>query len=463
MMFYGRGCSVVERAFSLPDMIARLLPCARIVGLCAAALALGAAPASADYVPGEVVVRYAPDADRGARVAAQRATGTGSPEAFAPRTRVLEIRDGESVAETVRELRKRPGVLSATPNHIARLAFVPDDPGPAAVPGGWQALQWNFGSEVGIDAPGAWANLIAAGRPGGRGAVVAVLDTGVAYSDRRPFTRSPDLAPSRFLVGHDFVDSDRFPHDHNGHGTHVASTIAESTHNGYGLTGIAYGARIIPVRVLDRNGEGDSAAIASGIRYAARRGADVINLSFEFGQDVTRSSIPDILDALSYARAKGALVVGASGNADARAVAYPARSSRVLAVGATTEHRCQAAYSNQGAGLDIAAPGGGDDAVIPGDPSCRPLDPPGRDIFQVTFSGSFRAFGIPDGYVGTSMAAPHVSATAALVIASGVIGPDPTPAAITARLISTATDLGTRGPDIRYGAGLINAARATAR
>jgi serine protease len=153
-------------------------------------------------------------------------------------------------------------------------------------------------------------------------------------------------------------------------------------------------------------------------------------------------------------------VIGASGNAAARSVAYPARASEVLSVGATTQHGCVAEYSNHGANLDIVAPGGGEDARIPGDPSCRPQERPGGNIFQMTFDGSVRRFGLPGGYMGTSMAAPHVSATAALVIASGVVGADPTPAAVEARLKATARDLGLGGPDARYGAGLLDAARA---
>jgi serine protease len=419
--------------------------------------------AKAAYVPGEVIVRYAPGAGRTARASAQRSTGTGAPRVFAPRTRVLKIRDGEGVRETIAELRRRSGVLSATPNWIAHAsAFVPDDPGQAGAPGGWQSLQWNFNAVTGINAPDAWDRLNAVGRPGGFGVKVAVLDTGTAYATRRGFVRSPDLSAARFLKGYDFVDNDAFPDDQNGHGTHVASTIAESSGNGFALTGVAYGARIMPVRVLDRAGAGDSVAISAGIRYAARRGAQIINLSFEFDPQVTRGEIPDIFDALRYARRRGVLVVGASGNLSNQAIAYPARVSTVLSVGATTEHLCQADYSNSGPDLDIVAPGGGPDSAIPSDPNCRPgVEPPGRDVYQMTYSGrSVKTFGLPGGYVGTSMAAPHVSGTAALVIASGVIGPKPTPAAIEARLKATARDLGIPGQDNRYGAGIVDAARA---
>lgn len=438
-----------------------------------ATLALPAAAGADDYVPGEVVVRYERTADREARAEVQRETGVGGPEVFAPRTRVMKVRDGETVAETLAELRARPEVATAAPNPIARVSrFLPSDPGNSDVVGGWQALQWNFMPETGVDAPGAWQRMIDVGRPGGKGVVVAVLDTGVAYSSRGrcPRTpgssrrttckRSPDFRDGDFVRGHDFVGDDSRPNDENGHGTHVAGTIGEGTDDDVAVTGLAYGARIMPVRVLNSRGEGDSAAISAGIRWAARRGADVINLSFEFGTQVRRSEIPDILSALRYARRKGALVVGASGNAAARSIAYPARAGQVLSVGATTQHGCVAEYSNNGANLDIVAPGGGEDAAISGDPSCRPDDPPGANIFQMTFDGSLRRFGLPDSYQGTSMAAPHVSAAAALVIASGVIGSDPSPAAVERQLKATARDLGSGGPDSRYGWGLLDAARA---
>jgi serine protease len=374
---------------------------------------------------------------------------------------VWRIHDGSSVRTKVAELSRRG--VPAVPNMIAHASFIPDDPGRGNVAGGWQGVQWNFlDSLAGVNAPAAWDNLIAAGRPGGKGVVVAVVDTGVAYRNYKRFRRSPDLR-GRIRRGYDFVDNDRIPLDHNGHGTHVASTIAESADNGLWLTGLAYGATILPVRVLDRRGEGDSAAIARGIRYAADHGAQVINLSFEFSASVRSREIPDILSALRRARRKGALVVGASGNAHARAVAYPAKATDVMSVGAITEHGCQADYSNGGPTLDISAPGGGFDADIPSDPNCDPDDDPGRDIFQLTFKGSVRRFGLPGGYEGTSMAAPHVSATAALVIASGVLGRHPSPAAIERRLEETAVDLGKPGPDARYGAGKVDAAAATAR
>ena len=435
-----------------------------LLPLVAAAIVLGALPAAAHAqraVPGEVVVKYDDGTTRAQRAAVQAATGTGRPEPIARQSRVLEVRDGQSVEETVRELRGKGAVEYAAPNLIARAAgYVPDDPGRGGA-GGWQGVQWNFLADAGVNAPDAWENLRARGAPGGRGVTVAVLDSGIASVDRGRFRRSPDFTKTRFKRGYDFVADDRYPDDHNGHGTFVAGLIAESTNNGIGLTGLAYGSTILPVRVLDSRGEGDAAAIEAGIRYAARRGAKVINLSLEFGSQSRAAEIPGIIDALRYAARKRVLVVAASGNEGAQTIAYPARAPRVVAVGATTEDRCLADYSNGGHGIDLVAPGGGPDANLPGDPNCRPFAGSTREISQLTYKGStVRRFGLRKEE-GTSLAAPHVAAAAALVIASRVLGRDPRPSAVEARLEATARDLGPAGFDSRYGAGLLDAAAAT--
>jgi serine protease len=412
-----------------------------IVLLASLTVALGA-PASApaqDAVPGQVVVQH---------------DGADVPQ-------VVQVPGGESVKQAIRRLAARPGVRYAVPNVIAHAAgFIPNDPGRGGV-GGWQAIQWNFLAAAGVDAPDGWSNLIAAGAPGGRGVTVAVLDTGVAYENYRRFRRSPDFSARQFVPGWDFVDRDAHPDDENGHGTFVAGVIGEQVNNGRALTGIAYGARIMPVRVLDDQGLGDAAAIGDGIRWATRHGAQVINLSLEFDSSVPASQIPEVLSAIRYANRRGVLVVGASGNEALRVVAYPARADGVLSVGATTEHLCQADYSNDGRGLDLVAPGGGADAAVDDDPNCQPAARPGRDVFSYTTTSSPRAFGLPGGYEGTSMAAPHVAAIAALVIASGVIGRHPSPRALAQRLESTARDLGPPGYDQRYGFGLVDAGRAT--
>ncbi|TMK40411.1 MAG: hypothetical protein E6G56_07970 [Actinobacteria bacterium] len=415
------------------------------------------------YAPDRIVVAFSPHSSRTAHTAALAGTAANRGPNLGGQSRVVRLAPGLSVANALARLRRRPGVSYAVPDYLAHTAgaFVPDDPGRGR-PGDWQALQWNFVGPFGVNAPPAWGNLIAAHAAGGSGVRVAVLDTGVAYANHGRFLRSPDFYPSQFVRGFDFVADNARPDDHNGHGTHVAGTIAEATNNGKGLTGLAYGARIMPVRVLDAHGEGDAATIAQGVRFASRHGAQIINLSLEFSSDVGARDIPELIAAIRDAHRRGVLVVGAAGNEGHGAIAYPARAPYVLSIGATTEHGCLSDFSNKGRGLSLVAPGGGSDVDEPSDPHCRPLDPPGRDVFQVTFSGaSPRRFGMPGGYEGTSMAAPHVSATAALVIASRVLGAHPSPDALTKRLIATARRLGSPGYNTRYGWGLIDAGAAT--
>jgi serine protease len=440
-------------------------PAAVAIALC---LALGASlalrapePARAASYSGErIVVRFG---SRDRAVAASAGTGAGT-ASTSERTTVVRVPRGESIRSALARLRRRKDVQWAVPDYVAHTSgtFVPDDPGTGSTAGGWQELQWNLDGPFGIHAPEAWSNLIADGAPGGSGVTVAVLDTGVAYANRGRFRRSPDFGRFQFVQGWDFVGHDPYPNDRNGHGTFVAGTIAEETNNGVGLTGVAYGAKIMPVRVLDTEGEGEASTIAEGVRYAVRHGAQVINLSLEFSPGVTASDIPELIEALRYAHRHRVLVVAAAGNEGHAAIAYPARAPDVISVGATTDHGCLAAYSNDGSGLTLVAPGGGPDADLPGDPNCN-AESAGRDVFQVTFTaGSVSHFGIPGGYEGTSMATPHVAGVAALVIASGVLGRHPTPAQITARLRTTARKLGGGGDERLYGAGLLDAAAATA-
>ncbi len=426
---------------------------------------------AAAYAPDEVVVGYAPATPSAARAALARAADAVDLRAPAPETRVLRLTRATSVAQALARLRRQPDVRWAVPDYIARVAdvgtpapFIPDNPGNAGVPGGWTQLQWNFVGQFGVGAPQAWGNAISARANGGHGVIVAVLDTGIAYRNVGRYRRSPGFYPYQFVKGYDFVHPGSYPIDHNGHGTFVAGEIAEATNNGIGLTGLAYGARLMPVRVLDSAGEGEASTIAEGVRYAVRHHAQVINLSLEFSPGVTAADIPELIGALAYAHRHRVLVVAAAGNEGSRAIAYPARAPNVVAVGATTEHGCLADYSNDGPGLTLVAPGGGADANLPGDPNCFPEKPPGRDIYQETFTGRVPGpFGLPSGYEGTSMATPEVAATAALIIASGVIGRHPTPAQITARLKATASKLGGGDDEDLYGAGLLDAAAATAQ
>lgn len=419
------------------------------------------------------------------------ASGLAAAHGFAPHQLVVKLA-GARAARTVTlphrlgvgraaaALRRRPGVVYAVPNYVATASAtksetaidIPNDPGtiaqPPGPPGGWVAKQWNFlpwedsattvppVSPGGIDAVGAWEHLAAAGHPGAEGITVAILDTGIAYRTKSPrFLRSPDFTSSQFVGGHDFVDNDRIPLDENGHGTHVSGTIAEKTNNGIGLAGLAFRASLMPVRVLDRHGRGRADEIAKGIRFAVTHGADVISMSFNFE---CGKRVPGVDEALRQAYRKGIVTVASVGNLGSEAcVAPPATGPHTIGVGGSTEGGCLGAYSLAGDGVDVVAPGGGEPAA--GCPSVS-----AGPIYQVTFKGhSTRRFGEPGDYVGTSMAAAHVSGVAAMILASGTIDPKAKSrgrvAAVTKRLRQTARDLGL--PATRQGAGLIDAAAAT--
>jgi serine protease len=419
------------------------------------------------------------------------ASGVGTAHGFAPHQLMVKFSGGGpahsvplpaqvGVQEAARALRESPRVDYAAPNYIATASEAPEEPaatipndpgpitGPAGPPGGWVLKQWNFLpwegtatpllplSPGGIDAVGAWKHLEEAGRPGAKGVTIAVLDTGIAYrAEGATFRRSPDFTAGQFVKGYDFVDNDQLPLDENGHGTHVAGTIAEKTNNGIGLTGLAFRAKLMPVRVLDKQGRGQADEIAKGIRFAVANGADVINMSFNFGCD---KEVPGVDEALRQAYRHGVVTVASIGNLGSETcVAPPATGAHVIGVGGSTEGGCLGSYSLAGKGVDVIAPGGG--LPIPGCPSVS-----AGPIYQVTLKRrNPRQFGEPGNYVGTSMAAAHVSGVAAMVLAAGTIDPkakkEGKVAVVTQRLRQTARDLGL--PETRQGAGLIDAGRAT--
>ncbi len=401
--------------------------------------------------------------------------------------RALSLPAAASVQNTTKALRRNPRVVYAQPDYIATASalsaspFDPNDPGtlltspePSGLPYGWASKQWDFlapegpgtptlpTSPGGIDAVAAWRHLIEAGHPGAEGTVVAVLDTGVAYRSLGKLSKSPDFSPSQFVPGYDFINHDPFPLDENGHGTHVAGTIAENTDNGIGLTGLAYRAKLMPVRVLNRKGKGPERKIALAIRYAVMHHADVINMSFNFECE---AQLPMVNEALRFAYRRGVVTVASGGNLEPpkpgrartkECVSSPATGPHVIAVGGTTEGACMGYYSLAGAAIDLVAPGGGEPRS--GCPSIL-----NRPIYQVTFRPKTTEFAIPGRYIGTSMAAAHVSGVVAMVLASGVLGPQPTPEgkvdAVLRQLRFTARNLGY--PRSLQGAGLINAAGAT--
>jgi type VII secretion-associated serine protease mycosin len=261
----------------------------------------------------------------------------------------------------------------------------------------------------------------------GKGVMVAVIDTGVrAYH--------PDLK-GRVLKGVDFVGRDYNAGDANGHGTHVAGIIAATANNRRGVAGLAPKAKILPVRVLDGNGNGNTAMVAAGIVYATRRGADVINLSLA---GVTADAQTQA--AIRYAIRKGVVVLAAAGNAGCGApTTYPAAYPNVIGVGAIDRNGNVAPYSNCGSYVDVVAPG--------------------SNIISTTTYRPSPTLGCGYGVSycrldGTSMATPYASASAALLIARSKR--HLRPSQVRRIMTKRATDIGPRGRDAMSGYGLVN-------
>lgn len=277
--------------------------------------------------------------------------------------------------------------------------------------------QWGLANadDTDIDVNEAWAVS-----RGAASTMVAVIDTGVAVAH-------PDLAGARLRtdIDYDFINSDNNADDDNGHGTHVAGIVAASTDNGIGVAGICADCEILPVKVLDAEGSGDVSAIAQGLRYAADQGADIANMSL--GMDPNCGCSETLANAINYAYERGMFMIAAAGNDGIDKIGYPASSSRVLAVGATTISGTRAYFSNYGTQLDIVAPG--------------------ADIWSTYTTPEY------DELSGTSMASPMVAGVAGLALSvRGMSQPQ------LWWLLKNATDSATPGAfDNQLGYGRINA------
>lgn len=345
--------------------------------------------------------------------------------------KTLKVPKSKTVEEMVEIYSKNPNVEYAVPNYVMYATMLPNDP--------LYVYQWNFKPPNGINVTDAWDIST------GTGVIVAVIDTGVA-------SNAPDLSETNFVQGYDFINYDNDPADDNGHGTHVAGTIAQSTNNGIGVAGVAYGCTIMPVKVLDASGSGTLSQLVDGIYYASGKNsqykADVISMSLGFPTSVTAKKLRPLLSALDYAYSQGIVIVAAAGNDGTSTVCYPAAYEKCIAVGATRYDGTRPYYSNYGSALDIMAPGG--DMSVDQNNDYKP-----DGILQNTLAYSPGTF---DYYLyqGTSMATPHVSGVAALLIANGVKGPEN----VRQAMQSTAKDMGATGWDSGYGWGIVDAYKA---
>lgn len=397
------------------------------------------------YAPGRVIVKLADGGtEQSIRTLSAHARGRSVTRSAYADFVVVHLDPAVDVVEAATELAAAPGVVYAEPDAMRYASYVPNDP--------LYSLQWNM-HRLGMER--AWD----INRGADSAVVVAVIDGGVAYLDKGNVKEAPDLVGTNFVAPHDFIWEDDEPVDFGGHGTHVTGTIAQRTGNGLGVAGVAFNVSIMPVKAIsDEIDEalgapnlGTSTTVADAIHWAVDHGANVINMSFGGPGQSTAEH-----DALAYALSKGVFLAAAAGNSGDtdNEPSFPAASATefegLVAVGALDYNFNRAPYSNSNDYVEISAPGGNLDVDVDGDGYPDGILQETLDLDLVSH-GIFNQF----GYFflqGTSMASPHVSGLAALLVKQGVKDPK----AIEAILERTATDVGATGRDNDTGFGVIN-------
>lgn len=351
-----------------------------------------------------------------------------------------------SAAQTM--LAGDPAVLSLEPNWIVRAASLPTPPPTTPetpyvfADTYYTSRQWNLQRS---DVARAW-QLIADHTMTQQIVRVAVIDSGVDFSH-------PDLA-GRLLNGINYITPGSLPNDDFGHGTHVTGIIAALANNGKGIAGGASHVEIDPLKMLGSTGSGTIPNLNQAICDAADRGADVINMSLEVPSSLSTTLADQMQAAVDYAYNQGSVLVAAAGNSNGGPVYYPARLNHVIAVAATTPENLRASYSAIGTQLDIAAGGGSfTDNVLSTWPATVTAKCTGTGRVLLTEGGAYYCT-----EPGTSMAAPLVSAAAAMLRS---LQPGLTNDQVEAILEETARNVGL--PSIHAGAGLLDMATAVRR
>jgi len=384
-----------------------------VVNVAAPQATLEPTPDPAGVPSKELVINYDPAADEASVQALLRSLGAvevqripqiGSmkilvPESISAASSAMSVVSGSAVAEAA-GLVNIEELAEFTAFQDSEASFIPNDTffgdigmyGLKTGPGGtWTTVAWDHSPKR------------------GSGVIVAVLDSGYDFTH-------PDLI-GQSVPGWDFVNDDNSPADDNGHGTHVSGTIAAKTNNAMGIAGVAYNAKILPVKVLNGAGSGNNFVISMGIVYAVDKGAKVINMSLG-GSAFTTS----MAAAVNYAITRGVTVIAASGNTYGTTYQYPASYDGVISVAAHDITGTKADFSTYNNRVTISGPGVDILSTVP------------------TFV-SLSRYAYLDG---TSMATPHVAGIAALLISANVAT---TPAAVKEALICSARDENAGAPE----------------
>jgi subtilisin family serine protease len=330
------------------------------------------------------------------------------------RVYVFTVAQGTDVRAMAAAFSAAPGVALAETDGVGGIAeTIPNDPG--------FSLQWPLrnagqtGGSAGADIGATFAWDLGVGSSA---ITIAVLDTGIQADH-------PDLL-GKVIPGYNFYDMNNDTSDPHGHGTHVAGIAGAIGNNGVGIAGVDWNVRLLAVTVVSDSGSGTESPVAAAVVWAADQGADVINMSLQYAEGSVA-----LRNAVAYAYDAGVLPIAAAGNAGSSTVAYPARFPKCMAIGATNHSDLRWSSSNFGPEIDVVAPG--------------------ADVYSLNRNSGYRTRS------GTSMATPHVSGLASLILSAGACL---TPPEIEGILRDSAVDLGPPGFDVEYGYGRIEAPAA---
>jgi thermitase len=417
---------------------------ATVIGAGALGLASPAQAADAPYDKHTLIVKYADSASGRQRLDTAAAAGVvqtlGTITGFA--ARLVQVNGDPKVV--ARRLNASPAVLYAEPNYIYRTSAIPNDSRFGEMYGLNNTGQLGGTVDADIDAPEGWT---AAGLtppappppapptpwPSTGGVKVGIVDTGIQANH-------PDLSGKvancagvksfgvKLLIFTLFADPTIVAGkcvDDNGHGTHVAGTIAAKTNNGTGVAGVAFNSPLAICKALDSAGSGTLAAVANCITYLNQQGAKVISMSLGGAGATT------LANAVAAASSNGSLLIAAAGNTGDATLQYPAGYPQVVSVGAVDRKGAHASFSTANSKVEVSAPG--------------------VDVLSTWLNGTYNTIS------GTSMATPHAAGVAALIAGQGG-----TPATWRAKLDTAVDDLGPAGRDAQFGFGRVNLAKAVA-